>query len=404
MIHPELKNNVRTFFRQLGNGFVSNNCQKTAAALTLTTLFAIVPGFTVIAWVMSLVPEAEKYTASIQDFIFQHFVPESAAEIQIYITEFSRRALGLKLTSLIMLVATAFVLLLTIESTINRIWQVAQPNVGLSRFLKYWGALTVAPPLAMVGIVAAGYLWSLPLISEIERSWGFLETTALWLPEFAAIGAFTFVFYVVPNTDVSLKNAAIGGIITTILFLISKRIFGAVTEIISTEAIYGTFAAVPFFLIWVYVFWLIVLAGSVFVKVLTLPQSRGEQVDEPIIMGSIRVLATLREAHIEGRRLSKAELWFGVAEANGYREIIERVLIDEGLLECTSDNRWVLGRNLEQITLWYLYSQFKESITVEGFSVDSSKDDKLSSIAERFSDFRSYGFKCLDVNLDEILS
>ena len=159
-----------------------------------------------------------------------------------------------------------------------------------------------------------------------------------------------------------------------------------------------------FFLIWVYVFWLIVLAGSVFVKVLTLPQSRGEQVDEPIIMGSIRVLATLREAHIEGRRLSKAELWFGVAEANGYREIIERVLIDESLLECTSDNRWVLGRNLEQITLWYLYSQFKEPITVEGFSVDSSKDDKLSSIAERFSDFRSYGFKCLDVNLDEILS
>ena len=59
---------------------------------------------------------------------------------------------------------------------------------------------------------------------------------------------------------------------------------------------------------------------------------------------------------------------------------------------------------MEQITLWYLYSQFKEPITVEGFSVDSSKDDKLNSIAERFSDFRSYGFKCLDVNLDEILS
>jgi len=404
MLRPELRNNVTIFFRQLGKGFVSNNCQKTAAALTLTTLFAIVPGFTVIAWVMSLVPEAERFTESIQDFIFRHFVPESGAEIQIYIREFSRRALGLKLTSLIMLVATSFVLLLTIESTINRIWQVAQPNVGLSRFLKYWGALTVAPPLAMVGIVAAGYFWSLPLVSEIEQSWGFLETTALWLPEFAAIGAFTFIFYIVPNTNVPPKNALIGGIITTILFLIIKSIFGAVTEVISTEAIYGTFAALPFFLIWLYVFWLIVLAGSVFVKELTLPQSREEQTDEPIIMGSIRVLAKLREAHIEGRRLSKAELWLGVADVNGYREKIERVLIGEGILECTSDSKWVLGRNLEHITLWYLYSQFKEPITVESFSIYSSKDDEFSSIAERFSDFRSYGLKCLDVNLDEVLS
>ena len=370
----------------------------------MTTLFAIVPGFTVIAWVMSLVPEAERFTTSIQDFIFRHFVPESGAEIQVYIREFSRRALGLKLTSLIMLVATSFILLLTIESTINRIWQVAQPNVGLSRFLKYWGALTVAPPLAMAGIVAAGYLWSLPLISQIEQNWGFLENIALWLPEFAAIVAFTFIFYVVPNTDVPPKNAVIGGLITTILFFISKRIFGVVTEIISTEAIYGTFAALPFFLIWLYVFWLIVLAGSVFVKVLTLPQSRAAQADEPIILGSIRVLAKLRAAHIEGRKISKEELWLGVAEARGYRENIERVLIDEGLLESTSDSKWVLGRNLEHITLWYLYCQFKEPITEEGFSIVLSKDDEFSNIAERFRDFRSYGFKCLDVNLDEILS
>lgn len=404
MMRPELRNNVTTFFDQLGDGFVSNNCQRTAAALTLTTLFAIVPGFTVIAWVMSLVPEAERFTTSIQDFIFRHFVPESGAEIQVYIREFSRRALGLKLTSLIMLVATSFILLLTIESTINRIWQVAQPNVGLSRFLKYWGALTVAPPLAMAGIVAAGYLWSLPLIAQIEQSWGFLENIALWLPEFAAIVAFTFIFYVVPNTDVPPKNAVIGGLITTILFFISKRIFGVVTEIISTEAIYGTFAALPFFLIWLYVFWLIVLAGSVFVKVLTLPQSRAAQADEPIILGSIRVLAKLRAAHIEGRKISKEELWLGVAEARGYRENIERVLIGEGLLESTSDSKWVLGRNLEHITLWYLYSQFKEPITEEGFSIVPSKDGEFSHIAERFRDFRSYGFKCLDVNLDEILS
>ena len=399
-----LLTNGRSFFHELSTDFVSNNCQRTAAALTFTTLFAVVPVFTVIAWMMSLIPQAQLVTTSLQDFLFRHFVPESSAEIQVYIVEFSRRALDLKLTSLIMLVVTSFVLLLTIESTINRIWQVAQPKIGFSRFLKYWGVLTVAPLLTMVGLLAAGYLWSLPLISQIEQSWGFAENLALWMPELAAISAFTVIFYIVPNTQVPLNNAIFGGVVTTALFLITKWIFGQFSGMISTGAIYGAFAALPFFLIWIYVIWLIVLAGSVFVKVLSRRRFSSIFVSEPKVIGCIRVLVKLREAHTEGRRLSKSELWSDVEGTTEYQDIIEKILVAEGLLERTSDDKWILGRDLQHITLWHLYNRFMEPITIESFNNIVSNDDQFRNIVDRFRDFTSYGFKCLNVNLDEILS
>ena len=276
------------------------------------------------------------------------------------LAEFSSRASDLQGPSFVILIVTSFILLITIEGAFNGIWQVAQPRKGLSRFLTYWGVLTVGPPLVIASLLATGYVWGLPFVAEIDQEFALRDLLVAWLPELAAVATFTVLFYAIPNTFVPFKHALAGGVVTAIAFGAAKWGFSTAVARMDTAVIYGTFAAVPFFLMWLYLTWVLVLAGAIFVRTLSLSREVQEPTPEPLIIKCARVIRILHEAHLEGRKVTDGEINTAVQLTRDEHDQLIGVLREEGLLQTTEDERWMLGRNLKTVTLWSLHAKLPE--------------------------------------------
>ena len=104
-----------------------------------------------------------------------------------------------------------------------------------------------------------------------------------WLPLVATIATFTALFYAVPNTVVPFKHAFAGGVLTAIFFEIGKLGFRFMVTQVDVTTVYGTFAAVPFFLMWLYTVWVLILVGGIFVRTLSLSQDVVKATPEPLV-------------------------------------------------------------------------------------------------------------------------
>lgn len=241
--------------------FVHNGGTQTAAALTYTSLFAVVPLMTVTYSLLSAVAAFEGVNETIQNFVFDNFLPDTGIVIQEKLGEFSSQARQLTAVGFVFLVVTAYTMLVNVETAFNRIWNVRQPRRGMSRFLLYWGILTLSPLLLGVGFAISSYLFSLPLVTDVD-TFGLRERMLRLLPFALSAGAFTVLFASVPNTRVRVSDAVTGGVVCMLAFEGAKWGFAKVMQQTTVEVIYGTFAAVPLFLIWLYLTWTIVLLGA----------------------------------------------------------------------------------------------------------------------------------------------
>jgi membrane protein len=237
-------------------------------------------------------------------------------------------------------------MLLTTEKAFNVIWRVRQPRRGMSSFLLYWAILSLGPLLLGAGFAMSTYITSLSLISGPHALIG-VRTILKAMPLVLSIAAFTLIYAAVPNTRVPLRHALVGGVFTAVLFEAAKQMFGLyVSYFPSYQLIYGAFAAVPLFLLWVYLSWMIVLFGAELVCGLSSSQQwRRRSVPRLLVMlGLLRVLyeshqagreVRLRDAHRSGWQLPEDE-WDEIFE------FFER----EQLVCRTGSSGWVLCRDL----------------------------------------------------------
>ena len=121
---------VKIFALSLVRDFKAAGCQKSAAALTYMTLFALVPLLMVFYSVFSIVPAFESVGEQIQDALFSNLLPESSQSVQSYLQSFSSQARNLTLPGVAMLFVTAFLMLTNIEKNFNTIWGVTQARRG----------------------------------------------------------------------------------------------------------------------------------------------------------------------------------------------------------------------------------------------------------------------------------
>ncbi|MEK9134526.1 MAG: YihY family inner membrane protein, partial [Pseudomonadota bacterium] len=146
----------------------------------------------------------------------------------------------------------------------------------LHRYLSYGALLVLGPMLIGISLSSTSYLISLPLFSRDAPLGGlkvFLMAAAPMSFEWLAFWA---LYVVVPNYRVRLRHGLIGSLFATVIFEIAKRSFAFfVTHFANYKAIYGAIAALPVFLIWIYLSWTIILAGAVMTA--TLPEWRRPQ-------------------------------------------------------------------------------------------------------------------------------
>src|SRR3990167_9181003 len=147
----------------------------------------------------------------------------------------------------------------TIERSMNTIWRVPAHRNPMNALLLYWAILSFTPLLLGLSFAATSYLVSCSLFLNHPVP-PLLFNLAPCL--FSLIG-FTFLYMIAPNHPVKLQHAIIGGLFATVLFESVKQGFAYyLIHYNFYQLLYGAFATIPIFFIWVYWVWLITLLGA----------------------------------------------------------------------------------------------------------------------------------------------
>lgn len=236
----------------------------TASSLTFTTTIALVPLATVTLAVFSAFPMFAQFQGALEKYFIQSLVPDAIArQVLGALTQFASKANRLGVAGLILLLVTAIALMLTIDRTLNAIWRVRKPRPLGQRVLVYWAAATLGPLLLGVSLSLTSYALSASrgLVGTMP---GGLEVL-LNVLEFALLaGAMAGLFHYVPNTDVRWRHALAGGLFVAAgIELAKKGLAWYLASVPSYSTVYGAFATVPIFLVWLYLGWVIVLLGAV---------------------------------------------------------------------------------------------------------------------------------------------
>jgi membrane protein len=244
--------------RRVAKNCQADRCQMIAGALTLQTLFALVPGLTIAYLSLSTFEASLALSRSMENVIFSYVVPESVAKAQEYLRQFSDQAQTLSIPSAVLLGITAILMLNTIEQTFNQIWRVTAPRTGLRRLAVYIALLTLGPLLLVLGLSITIYVFSLPYLSNLAGSqWG------LWiLPFLTSAAMYTLAYWVIPNALVNWRHALLGGLGVAVIFEVARFGFALVMTYSDMAVVYGAFAVLPGLLLWIYISWLIILAGA----------------------------------------------------------------------------------------------------------------------------------------------
>ncbi len=345
------------FARYLAARFEQDRCLRAAASLAYTSLLALVPLLTVVFITLSAFPAFQEWREGIEQFVFQNFVPALGDQVRAYLLDFADKARGLRAAGIIVLLATVLAMMSTIESTFNVIWGVQRRRPMMTRFLVYWAVLTLGPVLIGAGMVATSYVVSLPLLGGGGVAGSLRTTLIAWSPLFATTLAFVLFFKLIPYRPVPMRHAVVGGIVASVLFELAKRGFALyVTHFPAQQAIYGTFATLPIFLLWIYLSWVVVLLGAEITQCLTTFRvSRRRHAhalgDDPMFC-AYRVLYRLFEAQQAGQSMSEKDLLR--AEPDFGYAAINRALakLDEAGWICRNDNfLWMVMGDLHRLTL-----------------------------------------------------
>lgn len=251
------------FCRQIAKRFDEDRCSRVAGALSFTTVLAIVPLTAVIFAVLSLFPVFETWMSVIQNFVYRNFVPASGDVVQMHLSQLAGKAGRLTAIGLVFLVITAILLMATIEEALNDIWRVTNTRKWVYRFLSYWALLTLGPLLIAASLALTSQFIALPFFGRVEITLiqKFLDVV---LPLVLEIGAAMLLYTVVPNVAVRWRNAFAGALFAALLLEIAKALFATSMKTFSSyQIIYGAIAALPVFLIWIYISWVIILLGAV---------------------------------------------------------------------------------------------------------------------------------------------
>jgi len=255
------------FFLALAQRLREDRGFETAGSLAFTSLLALVPLVAVALALSMSYPAFERAVGSLAQYASEHLLPTGGAMVTKQIGLFADKAGELTTVGLAFLVATALMLMLTVDESLNRIFRVQRRRPLVRRLVVYLAVLTFGPALIGASLWMTSYL--------VASSFGLLdlgklaETVLGLLPFVFTCAALTLLYVLVPYRRVELRHAVTGGLVAGVLFELAKHTFALYLAKFPTYTlIYGAFAAFPLFLLWLYVSWVVVLFGATLTAVL----------------------------------------------------------------------------------------------------------------------------------------
>ncbi len=384
------------FLKFVEKHFTEDHCIRTAAALAYTSLLSLVPLMTVMFSTLAAFPVFQGIERDIEAFLFNNFVPALGETVRGYLHQFSEKASELRALGIVFLFITVLLMMNTIENAFNAIWRVRKKRKPIIRFLTYWAILTLGPLLVGAGFVATSYLVSLPFFTEVDETLGIKHRILVIVPFVLSTLAFFLIYRLLPNRTVSTRSALIGGLVAGGLFEIAKRLFAYyVVHFPSQQAIYGAFATIPVFLLWIYLCWLIILLGAEITRChMTYHRSVGE-VDERrrnLFVDSYRVVGHLWQGQQRGTPCTISDLLIFEPDMNDDRIYqILRTLREAGWVQRTEEGGWVLLRDLCHETLLNLYQALPGGLPLgepEQFREDAWEQRLYTELGKAFTSLK----------------
>lgn len=393
--------------REVKDRYIEDGCSNSAAALTYMTLFAMVPLLTVVYAILSALPAFQEMGSQIQQLIFANFVPTTGHEVKDYLNQFSEQARKLSGVGLLFLGITAILMLKNIEKTFNKIWQTRENRSGLWSFLLYWAIISLGTLFIAAALAITTYLVSLKVFFDQVDTIGIGQQLLKILPYLFTSAAFTLVFVAVPNCKVPLKNGIIGGLITALVFELAKQLFTTIVANASYQTVYGSFAAIPLFLLWIYLSWLIVLAGAELVNALSGFGTRENESYNDVML-TLAVLELLWRQYQQGATTSEQYLlrrpWLLGRHSlapDRWSQLRDK-MFDAGLIRDVGQSNYVLGRDIDQISLWDL-------MTLLGYAPSPMDPPNLESLPpwlrhsnQLLADISDHNRETLSISLNDL--
>jgi len=344
--------NVRALVNFIGKRFSHDRCTQAAASLTFTTLLSLVPLMTIALTMFSAFPVFEDFSVHIKTYLLNNLMPDTAgALITRYMQQFAESATRLTTVGIGFLALTAMLMMLTIERAFNVIWRVARPRPLVKRLVVYWAVLTLAPLLVGASLSLTSWL--------IGLSMGYAQNIPIFgigalriLPVLLTTLAFALLFRLVPNRYVPRSHALIGAFVAAILFETMNRIFGYYISHFNTyKLIYGAFASVPIFLMWIYMSWLTILFGAEVAASLSHWRTPAEhQVSSTVhLLDALRVLKAMLNGFQQGKVSTFPEMSKSLRIGYDELEMILEKLASADMVRKAEGQGWLLMRDAKQV-------------------------------------------------------
>jgi len=339
--------------------FEADRCREQAGSLTYTTLFAVVPMLTVFLVIISSIKALEPARQQLQHLIYSNFLPRTTIAFDKALNAFTDKSSNLTIIGILFLFITTVMMLTSIETVFNRIWRVRETRGGIIGFMRYWTIISLGPILLGSAFVISSAVASLNILSNNFAGYEVDGEFIFWGISFAlTILGFFILNWTIPNRSVPIKAALIAGTFSAVVFELLKNLFGFImSNFTSYEIVYGAFAAVPIFLLWIFLSWNIVLLGVEISYALTAFNTGKEPKRHPIIM-FLDLLELFYHKQQRGESVSDEEalIVLGRDEIGRWPTYV-LMLEKQNLVKRTDDNEYVLARNLSQVDFWIFYTQ-----------------------------------------------
>lgn len=360
------------FLVYVGKSFLHHGNGRSAFYLAFTSLFAVVPMMTVVYSILALIPELKGMEGKMQNFMFEHFVPATGSQLQEHLHAFAQQAANLTSIGVVMLFVTSVLMLRKIENSFNTIWHVTEARKGVNGFLLYWALLSLGPVMMGGAFAMSSYLASLKIIYDMVPLAGTQQFVLGLLPIFMSGLAFSLAYIAIPNTKVPISHGLLGGLVAAILFDLARRGMTLFVSMFPTyQLVYGAFAAVPIFLIWILVSWNILLVGAEIVQALT-NFKVNKQRSTSSLGNLLAILESLYRLQDRGEMIEEVDLlqrmpWISSREWEYYTD----TLITVPLIHRSGDGQVSLTRDLHKYTLAQLFQDcFGETVKLDLHSED----------------------------------
>jgi membrane protein len=384
-------------------GFTEDRVQVRASALTYYTLLSLVP----IAAMVFGIAKAFGFDERLRTAIVEGF--ESQTEVSMYILNFAEKYISnikggvIAGIGVIILLWTVMRLLSNIELSFNDIWQIKKSRAMSRKMSDYISLVIIGPVLIAASFSINIFLKqqlatsdeTFPLIGYIGPILSFLLSV---VPFVFVWVVFMLVYIIMPNTRVKAGSALIGGIIAGTLFQLFQLLYiNFQSQLFNYGEVYGSFAALPLFLVWMQISWLIVLFGA---EISFANQNVGhyeaesESYNISHHMKSIVTLLIVRLVAVNFRNSDPPLTSSAIADkldlpVRLVRDILYELtdvgIISETVTQNIKENAYQPGTDTDQLTISYVLKAL-ERRGQDTLSTDNVKDLKeMATLVDSFS-------------------